>query len=184
MPETSNCQKPNLSLEDVVTVSSNRLRELVDEVRKILLEKGILTVVVPNNIKNSLIGMAIVWNLFLNGDIGVVECIDSIGAENYSEFVTFMENYGKDLSRYIGKLLVLYDASIKKRKLDEIRRTIYDIMVGIESMWPKAPKPLVLIIIPENVYNMLSKKVRDMIEKYRFNVPQGLSLNDANEEEE
>ena len=73
---------------------------------------------------------------------------------------------------------------MKINTLDEIETTISNLINITNSTSSEIPKPLVLIVIPESIYNMLNKKIRDMIEKYRFNVPQGLSLNDANEEEE
>jgi hypothetical protein len=50
-------------------------------------------------------------------------------------------------------------------------------------MGPEIKKPLVLIMLSESIYDVLDKKVKDMIERYRFHVPKDFDLNDTGEGE-
>jgi len=246
MPETSNYQKPNLYLEDVVmeivkriqeiemkikflqnrwtplgintatleqfakgkiylevkiedgelkfrdkngqyiVVGSGKLRKLAEEINERLLKHGLVVVVTPEGVNKSMVATAVIWDLPWH-DVGISLIIRAyrIDEENYSGFMRFLMKYNEEVGKYVnGKLLILHDPDMKIDTLDEIETTISNLINITNSTSSEIPKPLVLIVIPESIYNMLNKKIRDMIEKYRFNVPQGLSLNDANEEEE
>jgi len=171
---------PDVEYEDgklkFKNIELDEFKEIADKIREKLLQKGIAVVVTSQDVDKSALAVAMVWELFLNADIGIVARVDFVNEENYSRFVRFITNYGDDLSNYIGKLLVLYDPNIKMKKIDDIEITIYNIIDGVNSMYHDAPKPLVLIVIPEKVYNKLDEKLRNVLEAYRFDVQQNLNL--------
>lgn len=63
------------------------------------------------------------------------------------------------------------------------RETVNNLINTINSMGPEIKKPLVLIMLSESIYDVLDKKVKDMIERYRFHVPKDFDLNDTGEGE-
>jgi hypothetical protein len=161
------------------TVMSGKFRKLAKEIMNRLLKQGFVVVVELKATGNSVLPIAVIWELFLNGDIGLIARVNKIDSENYSEFVTFIENYGEELSKYIGKLFVLYDPNEADIQ-ENIKRTIRNLMNTINSMSSKAPKPFVLIAIQSDVYNTLSEEIRTELERYRFDV----SLTNIDEEKE
>jgi len=55
-----------------------------------------------------------------------------------------------------------------------IERIIEDLMIAIKSVSSEASKPLTLIVIPSDVYNALSEKIRNELEGYRLDVSKDL----------
>jgi DNA-binding transcriptional MerR regulator/energy-coupling factor transporter ATP-binding protein EcfA2 len=90
-------------------VRAGKFNELVNEVRNRLLNQGFVVVVGPKGIGKSTLAAAEIWELFLKGDIGLVARVDMLDSGNYSEFITFIENYGEEFGKYFGRLLILYD---------------------------------------------------------------------------
>jgi len=153
-------------------VRAGKFNELVNEVRDRLLKQGFAVVVGPKGIGKSTLAAAVIWELFMNGDIGLVARVDMLDSKKYSEFTTFVENYGEKLGKYFGRLLILYDPvsteayeradiDVKANIQANIERTIEDLMKAIKSISSEASKPLTLIVIPSDVYNALSEERRN-----------------------
>ncbi|PVU75828.1 hypothetical protein DDW11_01290, partial [Sulfolobus sp. SCGC AB-777_G06] len=166
-------------------VRAGKFNELVNEVRDRLLKQGFVVVVGPKGIGKSTLAAAVIWKLFMNGDIGLVARVDVLDSKNYSELTTFIENYGKEFGKYFGKLLMLYDPVSTKAyeradidmKADiqaNIEKTVNNLMKAIKPISSEASKPLTLIVIPSDVYNALSEERRNELEVYRLDVSQGL----------
>jgi len=167
-------------------VRAGKFNELINEVRDGLLKQGFVVVVGPKGIGKSTLAAAEIWELFKNGDIGLVARVDALDSKNYSKFVTFVENYGEKF----GRLLILYDPvsteayeradiDVKAPIQTNIKVAIEDLMKAIKSTSPEAPKPLTLIVIPSDVYNALSEELseetRNELEGYRLDVSQDLN---------
>jgi len=90
-------------------VRAGKFNELVNEVRGRLLKQDFVVVVGPKGIGKSTLAAAVIWELFINGDIGLVTRVDVLNKENYHKFVTFVENYSGKFTNYFGRLLILYD---------------------------------------------------------------------------
>jgi hypothetical protein len=106
-----------------------------------------------------------------------------LDSKNYSEFATFVENYGEKFSKHFGKLLIIYDPVSTKayERVDidveapiqsNIEMTIKNLVKIVISS--KASKPFTLIVLPSDVYNALSGEMRNTLEGYRLDVSQGL----------
>jgi len=166
-------------------VRAGKFNELINEVRDRFLKQGFVVVVGPKGIGKSMLAAAEIWELFLNGDIGLVARVDVLNKKNYSEFTTFIENYGKEFSEHFGRLLILYDPvstkAYERADIDaeapiqaNIERTIKDLMNAIKSISSETSKPLTLIVLPSDVYNTLSGEMRNALEGYRLDVSQDL----------
>jgi len=160
-------------------VRAGRFGESVNEVRDGLLKHDFVVVVGPKGIGKSTLAAAVIWELLMNGDIGLVARVDMLSKENYSEFVTFVENYGE------GKLLILYDPvptkAYEKVGIDteapmqtNIEGTIKNLMDVVNAISPKASKPLTLIVLPSDIYNALSNDMRAKLESHSLDVSQDL----------
>ena len=166
-------------------VRAGRFGESVNEVRDGLLKHDFVVVVGPKGIGKSTLAAAVIWELLMNGDIGLVARVDMLGKENYSEFATFVENYGKEFSKYFGKLLILYDPvsteTYEKVGIDteapmqtNIEGTIKNLMDVVNAISSEASKPLTLIVIPSDIYNALSNDMRAKLESHSLDVSQDL----------
>jgi len=166
-------------------VRAGKFNELIDEVRDRLLKRGFVVVVGPKGIGKSTLAATVIWELLANGDVGRVARVDSLDSDKYSEFTTFIENYGEELGKDFGKLLILYDPvstkayeradiGVKADIQKYIEMTIEVLMKAIESISSEASKPLALIVIPSDFYNTLSEEMRNALEVYRLDVSQGL----------
>jgi tetratricopeptide (TPR) repeat protein len=138
-------------------------------------------VVGPKGIGKSTLAAAVIWELFMNGDVGLVARVDVLDSKNYPKFVTFVENYGEEF----GRLLILYDPvsteayervdiDVEAPMQTSIERTVKNLIDVVNSISSEATKPLTLIVIPSDVYNALSGEVRNTLEVYRLDVSQGL----------
>jgi len=143
-------------------------------------------IVGPKGIGKSTLAAAEIWELFLNGDIGLVARVDALDSDKFSEFTTFIENYGEKFSEHFGRLLILYDPvstkayeradiGVKAPIQANIEGTIEVLMKAIESISSEASKPLALIILPSDFYNALSEERRKELEGYRLDVSQDLT---------
>jgi len=166
-------------------VRAGKFNELVNEVRDRLLKQGFVVIVGPKGIGKSTLAAAVIWKLFMNGDIGIVARVDAIDSEKYSKFTTFIENYGEEFGKYFGRLLILYDPvsteayeradiDVKAHIQANTEKTVSDLMKAIKSISSEASKPLTLIVIPSDVYNTLSGEMRNELEGYKLDVSQGL----------
>jgi len=166
-------------------VRAGKFNGLINEVRGRLLKQGFVVVVGPKGIGKSTLAAAEIWELFLNGDIGLVARVDVLNKENYSEFTTFVENYGREYMNYFGRLLILYDPvsteayeradiGVKAPIQANIEMTIEVLMKAVESISSEASKPLTLIVIPSDFYNALSEEMRNALEVHRLDVLEGL----------
>jgi KaiC/GvpD/RAD55 family RecA-like ATPase len=166
-------------------VRAGKFNDLINEVRDRLLKQGFVVVVGPKGIGKSTLAAAEIWELFMNGDIGLVARVDAIDSEKYPKFVTFVENYGEKYINYFGRLLILYDPvsteayervdiDVKAQIQTNFERTVNNLMKAIKSTSSEASKPLTLIVIPSDVYNALSEEMGNELEVYRLDVSQGL----------
>jgi KaiC/GvpD/RAD55 family RecA-like ATPase len=164
-------------------VRAGKFNELANEVRGRLLKQGFVVVVGPKGIGKSTLAAAVIWELLNNYKVGLATRVDVLDAKNYSEFATFVENYGKEFSKYFGRLLILYDPvstkayervdiDVKAPIQTNIERTMKNLMDAIKSI---AMKSLTLIVLPSDVYSALSGEVRNALEVYRLDVSQALS---------
>jgi KaiC/GvpD/RAD55 family RecA-like ATPase len=166
-------------------VRAGKFNELANEVRGRLLKQGFVVVVGPKGIGKSTLAAAVIWELFMNGDIGLVARVDVLNEDNYSRFKTFIENYSEELVKYFGRLLILYDPvsteAYERVDIDveapiqiSIERTVNNLMNAIKSISSEASKPLTLIVIPSDIYNALSNDMRAKLESHSLDVSQGL----------
>jgi len=171
-------------------VKAGKFNELVNGVRDKLLKHGLVVVVGPKGIGKSTLAAAIAWELLSNFEVGLIARVDRLDAKNYSEFATFIENYGKEFTKYFNKLLILYDPvstkAYEKMGIDEeapvqtnIERTMKNLMDIINSISSEASKPLTLIVIPSDyetdIYEALSEEMKNALEGYRLDVSQALN---------
>jgi len=167
-------------------VRAGRFNELVSEIKDRLLRQGFVVVVGPKGIGKSTLAAAVIWELLMNNDIGLVARVDRLDSKNYSEFATFVENYGERFSEYFGRLLILYDPvstkAYEKVGIDteapvqsSIESTVKNLMDFVDSISPKASRPFMLIVLPSDIYNALSEEMRNALKGYRLDV----SLSDA-----
>jgi len=167
-------------------VKAGKFNELVNGVRDKLLKHGLVVVVGPKGIGKSTLATAVIWELLSNFKVGLIARVDRLDAKNYSEFATFIENYGKEFTKYFDKLLILYDPvstkAYEKMGIDEeapvqtnIERTMKNLMDIINPISSEASKPLTLIVIPSDFYNALSGEMRNALEGYRLDVSQALN---------
>ncbi|MCG2867080.1 MAG: hypothetical protein L7H08_06105 [Vulcanisaeta sp.] len=162
-------------------VRVGKFNELTNEVRGRLTSNGFVVVVGPKGIGKSTLAAAVIWELFMNGDVGLVARVDVLDSKNYPKFVTFVENYGEEF----GRLLILYDPvsteayervdiDVEAPMQTSIGRTVKNLIDVVNSISSEATKPLTLIVIPSDVYNALSGEARNALEVYRLDVSQGL----------
>jgi len=90
-------------------VRAGKFNELVSEIKDKLLKQGFAVVVGPKGIGKSTLAAAVIWELFMNGDIGRVARVDVLNEENYQGFERFLRNYSREFINYFGRLLILYD---------------------------------------------------------------------------
>jgi KaiC/GvpD/RAD55 family RecA-like ATPase len=166
-------------------VRVGKFNELVNEVRDGLLKHGFVVIVGPKGIGKSTLAAAVIWELFMNGDIGLVARVDVLDSKNYSEFATFIENYGKEFSEHFGRLLILYDpvstkayekvgVDVKAPIQTSIEKTVNNLMNVVNAVSSEATKPLTLIVLPSDIYNALSNDMRAKLESHSLDVSQGL----------
>ena len=162
-------------------VRAGKFNELVNEVKGRLVDDGVVVVVGPKGVGKSTLATTVIWELFMNGDIGLVARVDRLDSKNYSEFATFVENYGE----YFGRLLILYDPVSTKayEKVDvdvetpiqaSIEWTVKNLIDVINSISSEATKPLTLIVLPSDIYNALNSDMRAKLESHSLDAAQKL----------
>jgi len=182
-------------------VRAGKFNELVNEIRGRLTSDGVVVVVGPKGIGKSTLAAAVIWELFMNGDIGLVARVDVLNEDNYQRFKTFIENYSEELVKYFGRLLILYDPVSTETYEREpstqqgrgaltktgggVRRVRYakmpsDVETTIANLINASSelgdlRPPILIVLPSDIYNTLSEEVRNALEVYRLDVSQALS---------
>jgi len=166
-------------------VRASKFNELISDVESKLMDNGVVVVVGPKGIGKSTLAAAVIWELLVNGDIGLVARVDMLDKENYSEFATFIENYGEAFSEYFGRLLILYDPvstkAYEKMGVDveapiqtSIERTVKNLIDVVNSISSKATKPLTLIVLPSDIYNALNSDMRAKLESHSLDAAQEL----------
>jgi KaiC/GvpD/RAD55 family RecA-like ATPase len=167
-------------------VRAGKFNELISDVESKLMGNGVVVVVGPKGIGKSTLATAVIWELLMNGDIGLVARVDVLDSENSSEFTTFVENYGEVFSEYFGRLLILYDpvstkayekvgTSVETPIQTSIERTVKNLIDVVNSISPEASRPFMLIVLPSDIYNTLSEETRNALKGYSLDV----SLSDA-----
>jgi len=181
-------------------VRAGKFNELVSEIKDKLLKQGFAVVVGPKGIGKSTLAAAVIWELFMNGDIGRVARVDVLDEENYKGFERFLRNYSREFINYFGRLLILYDPVSTETYEREpstqqgqgvlagssggVRRVRYvkmprDVEVTIANLINASSelgdlRPPILIVLPSDVYNTLSEEMRNALQVYRLDVSQGL----------
>jgi len=166
-------------------VRAGKFNELISDVKSKLMGNGVVVVVGPKGIGKSTLAATVIWELVSKHEVGLVTRVDRLDSKNYSEFATFVKNYGEKLSKHFGKLLITYDPvstkAYEKVGIDteapiqsNIERTIKNLVDVVNSISSEASKPFTLIVLPSDVYNTLSGEVKNALEGYRLNVSQGL----------
>ncbi len=182
-------------------VRAGKFNELVGEIKDKLLKQGFVVVVGPKGIGKSTLAAAVIWELFLNGDVGRVARVDVLDEENYQGFGRFLRNYSRELINYLGRLLILYDPVSTETYEREpstqqgqgvlagsskgVRRVRYvkiprDVEVTIANLINASSelgdlRPPLFIVLPSDVYNALSEEMRNVLEGYRLDVSQDLN---------
>jgi energy-coupling factor transporter ATP-binding protein EcfA2 len=166
-------------------VKASKFNELISDVKSKLTSDGLVVVVGPKGIGKSTLAAAVIWELFMDSDIGLVARVDRLGKENYSEFVTFVENYGEEFSEHFGRLLILYDPlsskAYEKVGIDaealiqtNVERTVKNLIGVVNSRSPEASRPLMLIVLPSDIYNTLSNDMRAKLESHSLDATKKL----------
>ena len=181
-------------------VRAGKFNELVSEIKDKLLKQGFAVVVGPKGIGKSTLAAAVIWKLFMNGDIGRVARVNVLNEENYQGFERFLRNYSREFINYFGRLLILYDPVSTETYEREpstqqgqgvlagpsggVRRVRYvkmprNVEVTIANLINASSqlgdlRPPILIVLPSDVYNTLSEEMRNELEGYRLDVLQGL----------
>jgi hypothetical protein len=182
-------------------VRAGKFNELVSEIKDRLLRQGFVVVVGPKGIGKSTLAAAVIWELFMNGDVGRVARVDVLNEENYPGFERFLRNYSREFINYFGRLLILYDPVSTETYEREpstqqgwgalaktgggVRRVRYvemprDVEVTIANLINASSelgdsRPPILIVLPSDIYNTLSEEMRNAVEVYRLDVSQALS---------
>jgi len=182
-------------------VRAGKFNELISDVESKLMDNGVVVVVGPKGIGKSTLAAATVWELLMNGDIGLVARVDVLNEDNYQRFKTFIENYSEELVKYFGRLLILYDPVSTETYEREpstqqgrgalaktgggVRRVRYvkmprDVEATITNLINASSelgdlRPPILIVLPSDIYNTLSEEVKNALEVYRLDVSQALS---------
>jgi hypothetical protein len=181
-------------------VKAGKFNELVSEIKDKLLKQGFAVVVGPKGIGKSTLAAAVIWKLFMNGDIGRVARVDVLNDEDYQGFERFLRNYSREFINYFGRLLILYDpVSTETYEREPSTQQGQGVLVGSSGgvrrvRYVKMPRnvevtianlinasgelgdlrPPILIVLPSDVYNTLSGEMRNELEGYRLDVSQGL----------
>jgi energy-coupling factor transporter ATP-binding protein EcfA2 len=167
-------------------VRAGKFNELISDVKSMLMGNGVVVVVGPKGIGKSTLVATVIWELLNNHEVGLVTRVDVLDSNNYHDFKTFVENYGKGFSRYFGRLLILYDPvstkAYEKVGIDmktpiqtNTELTIRNLVDVVNSISSEASRPFVFIVLPSDVYNVLSEERRDSLKRYSRDV----SLNDV-----
>jgi len=182
-------------------VRAGKFNELVSKIKDKLLKQGLAVVVGPKGIGKSTLATTVIWELLVNGDVGLVARVDVLNEENYSGFVRFLRNYSKEFTNYFGRLLILYDPVSTETYEREpssqqgqgvlagsrggVRKVRYvkmprNVEVTIASLIEASSeldelKLPILIVIPSDVYNALSEEIRNALEGHRLDVSQDLN---------
>ena len=181
-------------------VKAGKFNELVSEIKDKLLKQGFAVVVGPKGIGKSTLAAAVIWKLFMNGDIGRVARVDVLNDEDYQGFERFLRNYSREFINYFGRLLILYDpVSTETYEREPSTQQGQGVLVGSSGgvrrvRYVKMPRnvevtianlinasgelgdlrPPILIVLPSDVYNTLSGEMRNELEGYRLDVSQDL----------
>jgi len=166
-------------------VKASKFNELISDVKSKLTSDGLVVVVGPKGIGKSTLAAAVIWELFMDSDIGLVARVDRLGKENYSKFVTFVENYSEEFSEHFGRLLILYDPLssevYEKVGIDaealiqtDVERTVNNLIDVVNSRSLEALRPLMLIVLPSDIYNALSNDMRAKLESHSLDAAKEL----------
>jgi len=167
-------------------VRAGKFNELISDVKSMLMGNGVVVVVGPKGIGKSTLVATVIWELLNNHEVGLVTRVDVLDWNNYHEFKRFVENYGERFSKYFGRLLILYDPvstkAYEKVGIDmktpiqtNTELTIGNLVDVVNSIGSEASRPLMFIVLPSDVYNVLGEEIRDSLKRYRLDV----SLNDV-----
>ena len=181
-------------------VRAGKFNELVSEIKDKLLKQGFAVVVGPKGIGKSTLAAAVIWELLVNGDIGLVARVDVLDEENYGGFERFLRNYSRESINYSGRLLIVYDpvstetyerepstqqgqgvlagsnGGVKRVRYVKIPRNVEVTIANLINASSELGdlRPPILIVLPSDVYNTLSEEMRNALEGYRLDVSQGL----------
>jgi GTPase SAR1 family protein len=166
-------------------VKASKFNELISDVKSKLTSDGLVVVVGPKGTGKSTLAAAVIWELFMDSDIGLVARVDRLGKENYSKFVTFVENYGEEFSEHFGRLLILYDPVssevYEKVGIDaealiqtDVERTVNNLIDVVNARSLEALRPLTLIVLPSDIYNALSNDMRAKLESHSLDAAKKL----------
>jgi len=182
-------------------VRAGRFNELVGEIKDKLLKHGFVVVVGPKGIGKSTLTAAVIWELLVNGDVGRVARVDVLNEENYQGFERFLRNYSRELTNYLGRLLILYDpvstetyerepstqqgqgvlagscGSVRRVRYVKIPRNVEVTianLINASSELGDLRLPI-LVVLPSDVYNALSEEMRNELKGYRLDVSQDLA---------
>jgi len=166
-------------------VRAGRFGELVNEVGGRLVSDGVVVVVGPKGIGKSTLAAAVIWELMGRHEVGLIARVVMLNEDNRSRFEAFIENYGERFSKYFGRLLILYDpvstrahekvgTGVEASIQTSIERTIKNLMDVVNAISSEASRPFMLIVLPSDVYNALSREIRDSLESHSLDAAQEL----------
>jgi len=177
-------------------VKTGKFNELVNGVRDRLKSDGVVVIVGPKGIGKSTLAAATIGESLNNYEVGFIARVDVLNEDNYSRFQTFIENYSKKFVKYFGRLLILYDP-VSTEIYEEEPGTQPKQYQGESTeayeegpRYSRIPKDIettighlinikrlktlgdsgqtILIVLPSDVYNALSHRARNALEKYKL----------------
>jgi GTPase SAR1 family protein len=141
----------------------------------VLGKRGIVVLNGPRGVGKSTLVASVIWNLFEKGDIGLVVKVESLSdRDQLSLFKTFIEKYHEKYEEFLSSLLVLYDPSsttfYETTKGDVNVSPINDTVNNLFDIISCDKKVKLLIVLPTDIYNAMSKDIREKLDRYRLDV--------------
>ncbi len=165
---------------EVSVVRAGRFNEHLGQLRDSL-SKGAVVLTGPRGIGKSVLTVYTIWSLLREGGYyGVVRLKELTDPNARLSLENFLERYAKNFAETFGKLIILYDPSPPEAYTTlsdeaDIRHTIAITMKQLIEIMNRLSelKTSLIIVVPSDMYNELSKDVRRAIGIYTVNINLG-----------